>query len=200
MKTLRLTMLLCLFSLFGFSQTEVQKNQIDLVGNYSTNEVFRFSELDGAGSVENGNNFTIGINYNRKISEKIWVNTGVNYFKSLNNFNPAPTGAPIVVIKDMKTELIRIPIKLRIDLVKWFYIKTGFSLDTELSNSTVNYIDNQSGLAYSLACGINLNLTKQVYLNIEPEWNLLSIVPFNSNEHQHHFQTSGINFGIGFRF
>jgi len=198
MKTSRLTMLLCLFSLFGFSQTETQKNQIDVIGNYSSTEVFRFTELLGAGSIDNGNSFSLGINYNRKISEKIWFNTGVNYFKSLNDLHPAPTGEPIVITKDIKTELIRIPAKVRFDLLKWFYIKTGFSLDTEL-NSSGSYIDNQSGLAYSLACGINLNLNKQIYFNIEPEWNLLSIVPFNSNDYQQHFQTSGVNFGVGFR-
>ncbi|MBI9053645.1 MAG: hypothetical protein JEY96_07490 [Bacteroidales bacterium] len=118
MKKLGLTMLLSLFSLLGFSQPEIQKNQIDVVGNYSSNMVFRFTELDGASSINDGNSYSFGVNYSRMISKKIWFNTGVNYFKSLNDLHPAPTGEPIIVIKDLKTQLIRIPAKVRFDLLK----------------------------------------------------------------------------------
>jgi len=199
-KILKLTLILCFFSTITFAQIDSEKNQIDILGNYFQDNVFRFSEIEGAGSVENGNGFIFGIIYNRKISKRIWLSSGINYLKSINDFNPAPTGQPISTIENLQTELLRIPIKVRIDFNKWLYFKTGVTIDSELENKNNNEIDNQSGIGYSLAIGLELKIMKNIYFNIEPELGFTSLIAFDSERYQQHFLITGINFGLGMKF
>lgn len=200
MRILKLTLVLCCLSSASFSQVDTKRNQVDILGNYMKNDVTRFPELDGAGSVDNGKGFCLGINYSRKVANKLWINSGINYFKTSNDFNPALTGEPKPTIENIKSELLRIPVKVRYDFVKWWYIKTGLTIDCQFNNKSSDYIDNQSGLGYSLSSGINLRLTGQIYFNIEPELGITSLIPFNSVRDQQHFLITGISFSIGTRF
>lgn len=200
MRILKLTLFLCFVSYLSFSQTEEPINQIDMVGAYVQNNVARFPELDGVGSVVNGAGFCLGANYSRKITKKIWINSGINFEQTVNDFNSEPTGMPIVTIENLKTNLLRAPLKIRIDLFRWFYLKTGFVFDYQLDNKNESYIDNQSGIAYALSVGLNLRIYKQIYLNLEPEIGYTKLVSFNPQENQQHFLLSTVNFGIGYRF
>ena len=200
MRILKLTLIFCFLSSVSFSQIDTKRNQIDVLGNYVQNNVTRFPELDGAGSVEDGKGFCLGINYSRKVANKLWINSGINYFKTSNDFNPAPTGEPRPTIENISSELLRIPVKIRYDFVEWWYIKTGLTIDYQYNNKSGDYIDNQSGLGYSLSSGINLRLTEQIYFNIEPEFAITSLIPFNSVRDQQHFLISGVNFNVGLRF
>jgi len=184
----------------SFSQTDIKENQIDIVAGYLENDVARFPELDGAASVETGKGFCFGINYNRKVAKSIWINSGIIFQRTLNDINPAPTGELLPTIENIETEMLRIPVKVRIDFLKWFYLRTGFLIDTELSNKNETLIDNQSGIGYSLSLGLNLKIADTIYINIEPELGYLTLIPFNSEKYKQHFLLSGINLGIGYRF
>ena len=199
MRILKLTFVLCFLSSASFSQLDT-KNQIDIVGNYLQNNVYRFSEIDGAGSADNGNGFCLGINYNRKVAEKLWVNSGINYLKTSNDYHFAIIDENPPPQVNVESELWRIPIKIRYDILKWFYLKTGLIVDYQFNNQSGKYIDNQSGIGYSLSAGINLNLSELIYFNIEPELGFTSLIPFNSDRYQQHFLISGVNFNIGLRF
>ena len=78
MRILKLTLVLSLISSISFSQVNIKKNEIYVVVNYLHNNVYRFSEIEGDGTSENGNGFCLGINYNRKVTEKLWINSGIN--------------------------------------------------------------------------------------------------------------------------
>ena len=200
MRILKLTFILCLLSFASISQVDTKRNQIDILGNYFQNDVARFTELNGVGSVDDGKGYCFGINYSRKVANKLWVNSGINYLKTSNDFNPAPTGEPRPTIEDIESKLLRIPVKIRYDILKWFYLKTGLTVDYQFNNLSGKYIDNQSGIGYSLSAGINLNLSELIYFNIEPELGITSLIPFNSERYQQHFLISGVNFNIGIRF
>jgi hypothetical protein len=200
MRKLKLTFIFCIISFLSYSQIDTKIDQIDIVVSYIQNDVARFPELDGAGSVLEGKGICFGLNYNRKVAKRIWINSGVNFLRTFNDFNPAPTGEPLSTIENLETEIIRVPVKIRIDFLKWFYLKTGLTIDSELSNQNENYIDSQSGIGYSLSLGLNLKLTDLIYLNIEPELGYTTLIPFNSEKYQQHFLLSGVNFSIGFRF
>lgn len=200
MRILKLILIICFFSFKSFAQIDTDKNQIDILSNYFLNNVYRYSEIDGAGSLENGYGLIFGINYNRKVSERIWLSSGINYLKTKNDFNPALTGEPISTIENIETELLRIPIKVRIDINKCFYFKTGVTIDSELKNQNNNEIDNQSGIGYSLAIGLELEIMKNIYFNIEPELGFTSLIAFDSERYQQHFLITGINFGFGIKF
>jgi len=199
MKILKLTFVLCFLSSTSFSQLDT-KNQIDIVSKYLQNYVYWSYEIEGGGSIDIGNGFCLGINYNRKVAERLWINTGINYLKTLNDYNPPYTGIPAPTVKKMETELLRIPVKIRLDLLKLLYLKTGLTVDSEISSKNESNISNQSGIGYSLALGLDLKISELIYFNIEPELSFTSLIPFNSDKYQEHFLIYGINFNIGLRF
>jgi len=200
MKRLKIALSLCFVSYLSFSQTDTKENQIDIIAGYLGNSVIQFVAMDGGGSVENGKGFCLGINYNRKVAKSIWINSGIIFQRTLNDRNPAPTGLPTPTIENIETEMLRIPLKVRIDFLKRFYLRTGFLIDTEISNKNESGIDNQSGIGYSLGVGLNLKIADTFILNIEPELGFSTLVPFNQVEYQEHFLLHGVNFSVGYRF
>jgi hypothetical protein len=183
-----------------FSQTD-SKNQIDLSGYLFVNNVFRFSEIEGAGHVDNGEGLRFGINYNRKILDKLWINSGLNYMRATNVYHGSIIG-PMEpkIIQSQISELIQIPMRIRCDIRKWFYIKTGLTFDSQFNNKDGKYVDNQTGIGFSLLGGIDLSIFNLIHFDIEPEFGITSLIPFNADDYQQHFLLTGINFNIGYRF
>ncbi len=198
MRILKLTFILCLLSFASFSQVDSKRNQIDISGSYFKNDVSRFTIIIGGASADDGMGYCFGINYSRKIANKSWINTGIGYLKTSNDFIPSiGLSYPIV---NIESKLLRIPVKIRYDIIKWFYIKTGLSFDYQFNNKSGMYISNQSGIGYSASIGINLNLFELIYFNIEPEIGFTSLIPLNFERYyQQHFLISGVNFSIGIR-
>jgi len=128
------------------------------------NSVIQFVKMDGWGSWENGKGFCLGINYNRKVSTNIWLNSGIIFQRTLNDYNPPPTGLPTSTVENIETRMLRIPLKVKIDFLKRFYLRTGFLIDTEISNKNETGIDNQSGIGYALGIVLNLKIADTFFL------------------------------------
>lgn len=183
-----------------FSQTD-SKNQIDLSGYLFINNVFRFSEIEGAGYADNGEGLRFGITYNRKISERFWINSGVNYMRTSNVYHGAII-SPMEpqIIQSQTSEIVQVPLRIRYDIINWFYIKTGLTIDNQFNNKEGKYVDNQTGIGFSFAGGVDFKISDLIYFNIEPEFGITSLIPFNTDDYQQHFLLTGINLNIGYRF
>jgi len=140
MKQLLIPILFLTFRLTSYSQSELN-NQIDLSGYVFTNNVFRFSEIEGVGYAENGEGYRFGLQYSRLISKKIWINTGFGYLKTSNVYRGAYIG-PMEpqVIQSQESNIIQIPIRIRYDMLKWLYIKSGLTIDSQTNNKDGNNV------------------------------------------------------------
>ena len=173
--------------------------QIDLSGSFFTNEVFRFSEIDGAGYADDGEGLRFGIQFNRMISKKLWINTGLGYFQTVNVVHGAYQGPmEAQIIQTHKAGLVQVPFRLRYDLLKWLYIKSGLTFDYQVRYKGVNKVDDQSGIGFSCAPGINLRLSESLRINIEPELGITSLIPFKGDTYQQHFLMTGVNVNLGY--
>ncbi|MDY0076358.1 MAG: outer membrane beta-barrel protein [Bacteroidales bacterium] len=200
MKRLLISAILIALGLISYSQSK-HSNQIDLSGSIFRNNVFRYRTMDGGGHTENGDGFRFGLQYSKLITDKIWFNTGFGYLKASNvwhgdfigPFSPQLSGS-------QETFIISIPVRMRLDLLNWLYFKTGLTIDFQTNNKAGNYVDNQSGVGFSLVGGIDLKVSKSIHFNIEPELGITSLIYFDRKKSQQHFLLTGINFNIGYRF
>jgi|GEM_PF-1847136 len=200
MKRLLLSVLLLSFGLAAYPQSK-QSNQIDLSGYVFVNNVFRFRSMDGGGYNDTGDGYRFGLQYSRLITDKIWINTGIGYLKTSNVWHgdyigpmdPQRSGS-------QASYIIQIPVRMRLDLLSWLYFKTGLTFDFQTNNKDGNYVDNQSGVGFSLVGGIDLKLSKSIYFSIEPELGITSLIYLDRKKTQEHFILTGINFNIGYRF
>lgn len=200
MKRLLISVIFLSFGFAAYPQSK-QFNQIDLSGAFFKNNVFRFRKMDGGGYNDTGDGYRFGLQYSRLLTDKIWLNTGFGYLKTSNvwhgdfigPFTPRISGT-------QESFIIQIPVRIRVDVINWLYFKTGLTIDFQTNNKAGNYVDNQSGVGFSLVGGIDLKLTKSIHFNIEPELGITSLIYLDRNKAQEHFLLTGINFNIGYRF
>ena len=200
MKRLLISILILSAVMTSYSQSE-STNQIDISGFIFTNNVFRFSEIDGAGYADNGEGMRFGLQYSKLIKSKIWINTGFGYLRTSNVYHGAIIG-PMepLIIQSQESNIIQIPVRIRYDLLNWLYFKSGLTFDFQTNNKDGIYVDNQSGIGFSLIGGIDLKLSGSLRFNIEPVLGFTSLIPFNGDDYQQHFILTGLNLNLGYRF
>lgn len=175
--------------------------QIDAFGMVFINDVFRFQSVDGAGHVDNGEGYSLGLEYSKRITGKIWINFGFSYLKVSNLYHEAiinpmePQGT-----YKQQTKLLQFPLRIRYDILKWLNMKSGLTIDQQLNHKEGRCIDNQSGIGFSLVGGVNLISNDAFILNLEPQLGLTSLIPFERTTFQQHFLTTGIRLNMGYRF
>lgn len=200
MKTIILVLSLSFVSIVSFSKS-VFKNQFDLSGYIFINNVFRFTEIEGSGYTDNGEGIRLGLNYNRRVINRLWITSGINYLHISNIYHSPFSGQPDPqIIKNQKSQIIQVPIRIRYNILRWLYFKTGLTFDYQFNNRDGMYIDNQSGIGFSLLSGINLKISEQIIINIEPEFGISSLIPFNSDKYQQHLIMAGVNINMGYKF
>lgn len=200
MKRLLISIFILSAVMTSYSQSE-STNQFDLSGYIFTNNVFRFSEIEGAGYVDNGEGIRFGLQYSKLIKSKLWINTGFGYLRTSNVYHGAFIGPMEPLIsQSQESNIIQIPVRIRYDLLNWLYFKSGLTFDFQTNNKEGIHVDNQSGIGFSLVGGVDLKMSESLQLNIEPELGFTSLIPFIRDDYQQHFLLTGVNFNLGYRF
>jgi hypothetical protein len=184
----------------AFSQVAPTISQIEFSTYFFNNAIFQFEEDYSIEQFEDGEGYRFGILYSKKVHRKIWVSSGVNYLRATNEyFGPSLDTTIGNILYSVGARMIQVPAKVRFDIFKWFYLKSGISFDYQINNREGKYIHNQSGISYSLSCGIDLRVKEQIHLQIEPEVGFTSFPALYKKDYQQHYTLSGLNFILGFR-
>ena len=146
MKKLLISILILSAVMTSYSQSE-STNQIDLSGYIFTNNVFRFSEIDGVGYADNGEGIRFGLQYSKLIKNKLWINTGFGYLRTSNVYHGAFIG-PMEpqIIQSQESNIIQIPVRIRYDLLNWLYFKSGLTFDFQINNKEGIHVETKVGL------------------------------------------------------
>ena len=185
---------------YDHAQTN-EKNQVDLSCYLFKNKVFRSKKMEGTGVITNGEGIRFGLQYSRLIKNKIWINTGLGFLRARNVYHGAVSNPhEPQFIKTIESYIIQIPIRIRYDMLNWLYLKSGFTIDIQTNNKEGVYLDNQSGIGFTLICGFALKITKSLLFIIEPEVGVTRLNPFHRNKNPQHFLLTGISFNIGYLF
>lgn len=187
-----LPLLMIIGSLKCFSQTS---NEFSFYYGLVDSELLRNDNLAGAGSYDNRNSFEFGLKYLRAISNKLSIETGINYISTKVKITPAFTGTP-VISRQEDLKLISIPIYAYYSFGKYFYINGGPLLDFQIGEKS---FDSQSGIGYGVGIGGKYNF-KKFLIYINPNFKRHSFIPFEKEKYHQKLTQVGIQLGIAYEF
>ncbi len=159
------------------------------------NEIFRFEELLGAGSVTGTGVWTAGADVRRLIGDHFSIGTGLSYSHQYYYTSPAP-GIP-GEDRPGNFGLITIPVTVRVDFLKWFFADAGaaFSLQTGLSRT-----DNMTGLGATLGAGFQYNFKSDLFFRVRAYTSQHGLLHFIPEDYPQTLTNAGVTAGVGYRF
>jgi len=193
MKTRALiTLIVTLISIQCYSQNS---NEFRIYTGFVDSKLLRNADLDGGGSYENENSYEFGIKYLRKISGKLFLESGINYLSTQVKITSAPTGLPLNSrTEDLK--MISIPIYANYTFGNYFFVNGGPILDFQNSKKS---FDTQSGIGYSIGLGGKYDFDKfSIFVN--PNYKRHSLIPFEKESNHQKLTEFGIQVGLGYSF
>lgn len=195
------TVLICLsFLVLASTNLFGQKPKIGLTySSLGVNEVFTFLSLDGAPSYENDGYFALGINFLKPLNHWLEFETGLEYSKHhliVHSHLPYDTDK-IYIPREESFELVNIPVTLKVNFLKYFFVNGGLLIDIDASKS--HYIHNQSGIGSLWGLGLKYDFKSGLSVFANPYAKVHSLIPFSAgNNHKRVFE-GGFRFGLTYQ-
>jgi hypothetical protein len=173
---------------------ETWYGEIALSGGGGTNDIFRYDELVGAGSVTGTGMWTAGIDMRRLFGDHFSLESGLGYSHQYYYTSPAP-GIPGEDVPG-NFGLIIIPVTARFDFLKWFFADAGpvVSLRTGTSYSEL------TGLGFTLGAGFQYNFKSDIFLRVRAYASQYAVVHFMPEDYPYTLSNSAATIGVGYRF
>ncbi|MBN1186662.1 MAG: hypothetical protein JXB49_30575 [Bacteroidales bacterium] len=175
--------------------TKTKKGKIGITfSSFGENDVFRFDELDGAASYNSDYFYTIGINYVYPINKWLEAETGIEYSKQ--NIIVHPNLPPDMDNSPRKENftLIDIPVTLRANFLKYFFVNGGLIVD--IDGSTNSSIDNQTGIGALIGLSIKYDFDFGISAFVNPYTKIHSLIPFQGEQYHQRIWENGIRIGF----
>lgn len=130
--------------------------------------------LDGGASYDINTGFSIGLQYSRKLSNKLHLMTSINLYDNSVTVTPGFHPDIDMTPKTYDARLIYIPLLLKVDLSKYFFINGGLIGDIDITKD--NYITNQSGIGASLGMGAEFSIDDKFSIQLNPYLNFHGLI------------------------
>jgi opacity protein-like surface antigen len=190
---------LILFTLFfsfrNLYRTENMVGEISGFAGGGGNDIFRFQELIGSGSVNGKGYWTAGIDISRLFGDHFSFETGLSYSHQYYFTSPAPgIGGED---EHGSLSLLTAPFALKVDFLKWFFADAGAVISLQPSLSA---IDNMTGLGATLGAGFQYRFKSDLFIRVRAyaaQYALLHLVP---EDYPRTMWNSGVTLGVGYRF
>lgn len=193
-ETFAIVFTLLLVSVSGYGQ-KTWWGEYSFFAGGGDNDIFRFNELEGAGSVTGTGFWTAGADLRRLIGDHFSIETGVSYSQQYYYTSPAP----MIPGDDQPGSfgMIGLPVTARVDFLKWFFADAGalFGFQTGFSR-----VDNMTGLGATLGAGLQYNLKSDLFFRVRvyaSQYGLLHFIPEN---YPQTLSNGGVTVGVGYRF
>lgn len=185
---------LLLVSLSGYGQ-KTWWGEYSVYGGGGDNEIFRFEELLGAGSVTGTGVWTAGADIRRLVGDHFSVVTGLSYSHQYYYTSPAP-GIP-GEDRPGSFGMIAVPVMARVDFLKWLFADAGvlFGLQPGLSD-----IDNMTGLGATVGAGFQYNFKSDLFVRVRAYASQYGLLHFIPEDYPRTMTNAGVTAGVGYRF
>lgn len=129
-----------LFIIYMTTMSDAQTNSYGLTFGVGSGSILK-QTLEGGPSHDIHTGFSIGLNYNRKLTNKLGLMSGLNWYS--NNVTVTPQFYPgnDRTPKDYNVQLIYGPLLLKVDLGKYFFINSGVIGDIDITNKKSSLIN-----------------------------------------------------------
>ena len=177
---------------FSVSQNKI----IGINYSFNKNQYTTFQSVLCDCSYEGEGSFDIGINYIKPISNRLSLMIdiqyseqkilGISFWDGTDHFT------------NYRLKIWNFPLSLKYDFLKYFFINSGISFSKDVSDSRVS-LDNQTGFGAQLGLGGQISIDN-LYIAINPEIKVYTLVPLVDDILQYHAVESGIKFLAGYKF
>jgi len=185
-------------SLSSYAQKNEEKPRKGQIGitfsSFGDNDVVRSEGLLGAPSYNGDNFFTFGINYLYRLNRTFDIETGIEYSNHKIIIKPMAIPPMEYPPYSAKFSLINIPVTLRVNFLKYFFINGGILFDIDSSASSP--IDSQTGIGSILGLGIKCDFKSGLSVFANPYLKAHSMIPFSSGDNHQRLMESGFRFGL----
>lgn len=138
--------------------------------------------------------YTIGFNYLKPISSWIDIETGLEYSRKLGQLKTIFFDDAIT--KKANTTMASIPLTLRANFLRFFFINGGLLTDFDLGGyESARY---QSGIGPVLGLGIKYGFKYGGQIFINPYFKRRAVISFSENEDRMKMEEVGIRVGVYF--
>lgn len=162
--------------------------------SFGENDVYTNDDLVGAASYDGDHFFTLGINYLHPLSKWLDVETGLEYSKHdviiWPNLPPDMDNSP----RKADFSLINIPVTLRANFLKYFFINGGLFLDIDASLNSP--IDSQTGIGALGGIAFNYNFNNGLSAFVNPYTKVHSLVHTSGSQYHQRIWENGIRIGV----
>jgi len=187
------------FCLVSNAQENGQSKQKGKIGvtfsTFGNIDVLSFAK---GGPGYSGNQFfTIGINYMYSLKNWLDIESGIEYSDySITihpNLPPDNNNTPYTE----KFSLINIPVILRVNFLKYFFVNGGLLLDIDAGKSSS--INSQNGIGLNFGLGLKYDSKIGLSIFANPYIKTHSIISFSSEQNHDRLIESGIRFGLMYK-
>lgn len=198
-------LILCLF--FGIIQsysaqeTEVI-NRKSAIGISTTfwggNSITYFRQLDGAPSYTGDGFYTVEINYMYSFNKVLDLETGFGYGEYnlivYPNLPPDMDDSP----RPFKYSLFYIPISLRVNFWKYFFVNGGVEFDFDSDNEYSDITQNGMGIMFGVGFKYDFKMGLSLFLN--PYFKIHKVISFSKGSNYGCLTEGGFRIGAMFKF
>lgn len=178
-----------LFSLYAHSQNHI----IGITTTIGQNTYQSFRKLLDDFGADGKGVYDFGLFYNKKTSKKFSISIEPEY--SIQKIITTSFSSGYDVQNQYELHIFNLPISLKYDFVKYFFINGGIMMSYDLSK----VLDDQTGIGAQLGIGFQFNI-KNIYMALNPTIKTYSLIPFKNSGYQYHCMESGLKFMAGYRF
>jgi hypothetical protein len=192
--------LISLILLISNSTLDAQNLKGSIGINFSSfgeNDVFRSEELIGGPSYMGKDYFAIGVNYLYPIKKWLDFGSGLEFAQHKIEITAGPSGETQINSRTEKFSLVNVPLTLRLNFLRYFFVNAGFNLTIDGNPSSP--IDSQSGIGFNSGLGIKYDFDFGGSVFINPYYKNYSIVPFSHEDYHQKVLETGVRFGIMYK-
>jgi hypothetical protein len=143
---------------------------------------------------ENNYYYSFGVNYIYPLNSWLVAETGIEYSKHNVKLFVYPDGDTYFA-GEKKLSLINIPLTLRVEFLKFFFVNAGTFFDFDISNKS-EIIDNQTGMGIITGLGMKYDFKMGISLYANPFLRWHNLIPFVPEKYPDRLLDSGIRIGI----
>lgn len=169
--------------------------EIALSGGGGTNDIFRFEELEGAGSITGTGLWTAGIDLRRIFGDIFSLGTGAAYSQQYYFSSPAPG----IEGEDQPGNfgLVTVPVTARFDFLRWLFAEAGAVLSFQTGSSLA---DDMSGLGITAGLGFQYNFKSDYFIRVRAYGSQYALLHFMPEDYPQTLWNSGVTIGFGYQF
>lgn len=151
-------------------------------------------KLEGGPSTDLNTGLSAGLQYGRKLTDKLHLVTGLNWYHNSVSVTPAFFPDRERITTKHTLNLLYIPVHLKYDLSRYFFVNGGLIGNLDITNHKV--ITEQSGIGAGLGLGTRFTIVPGFFAELNPYLNFHGLLLTNRDKYPERVLDAGVKLNL----